>query len=142
MANAPSFLGYSRLGAETTALHQDHREQIDLSTPHPVPSPLDPMYKNLLAPTQWPSSQYLPNFKPVYDEYIKLMSEISIFFTSLIAEAIGLKKDAFNKYFDQDQQHKLKIVKYPDLKELGLWNEGDEMIEGQGVGPHVRAIRD
>ena len=58
------------------------------------------------------------------------MGEISIFFTSLIAEAIGLPAGAFNKYFDKEQQHKLKIVKYPDLKELGL--EG----EGQGVGPH------
>ena len=64
------------------------------------------------------------------------MGSISIFFTSLIAEAIGLPKDAFNKYFDADQQHKLKIVKYPDLKELGLWKEGDLMREGQGVGPH------
>jgi len=110
MANAPSFLGYSRLGAETTALLQDHREQIDLSTPHPIPSSSDPQYKNLLAPTQWPSSEYLPNFKPVYDEYIKLMSGISIYFTSLIAEAIGLRKDAFDKYFDEQQQHKLKIT--------------------------------
>lgn len=72
----------------------------------------------------------------MYDEYIKLMSGISIFFTSLIAEAIGLPKDAFDKYFDEEQQHKLKIVKYPDLKELGLWKEGDGLVEGQGVGPH------
>jgi hypothetical protein len=58
------------------------------------------------------------------------MGKISIFFTSLIAEAIGLPADAFSNYFDKDQQHKLKIVKYPDLQELGL--EG----QGQGVGPH------
>lgn len=60
------------------------------------------------------------------------MGDISIFFTSLIAEAIGLRADAFNKYFDEDQQHKLKIVKYPDLAELGLGSE----VQGQGVGPH------
>lgn len=58
------------------------------------------------------------------------MGTISLFFTSLIAEAIGLKPDAFEKYFDADQQHKLKIVKYPDLAELGI--DG----VGQGVGPH------
>ncbi|CRK08232.1 hypothetical protein BN1723_020938, partial [Verticillium longisporum] len=51
--------------------------------------------------------------------------------TSLIAEAIQLPADAFNKYFDAHQQHKLKVVKYPDLQELGL---GD--AQGQGVGPH------
>ncbi|PMD12736.1 putative isopenicillin N synthetase [Hyaloscypha hepaticicola] len=136
MKNAPSFLGYSRLDAEITAHTIDHREQIDLSTDHAVRTPDQPLYRNLFAPTQWPSPSHLPNFKPVYSEYITLMGEISIFFTSLIAEAIGLPANAFNKYFDADQQHKLKIVKYPDLKELGLWKEGDEVGEGQGVGPH------
>ena len=136
MKNAPSFLGYSRLDAEITAHTIDHREQIDLSTDHAVRTPDQPLYRNLFAPTQWPSPSYLPNFKPVYSEYITLMGEISIFFTSLIAEAIGLPANAFNKYFDADQQHKLKIVKYPDLKELGIWKEGDEVKEGQGVGPH------
>jgi len=136
MKNAPSFLGYSRLDAEITAHTIDHREQIDLSTDHAVRTPDEPLYRNLFAPTQWPSPSYLPDFKPVYSQYITLMGQISIFFTSLIAEAIGLKPDAFDKYFDEDQQHKLKIVKYPDLKELGLWKEGDEIGEGQGVGPH------
>ncbi|KAN0093693.1 putative isopenicillin N synthetase [Hyaloscypha variabilis] len=136
MKNAPSFLGYSRLDAEITAHTIDHREQIDLSTDHAVRTESQPLYRNLFAPTQWPSPAYLPDFKPVYSEYITLMGEISIFFTSLIAEAIGLPATAFNKYFDVDQQHKLKIVKYPDLKELGLWKEGDEVTEGQGVGPH------
>jgi isopenicillin N synthase-like dioxygenase len=136
MKNAPSFLGYSRLDAEITAHTVDHREQIDLSTDHTPRLPSEPLYRNLFAPTQWPSPSHLPNFKPVYSRYIMLMGEISIFFTSLIAEAIGLKADAFEKYFDKEQQHKLKIVKYPDLKELGLWKEGDKEVEGQGVGPH------
>ncbi|RVD86870.1 60S ribosomal eL20 domain-containing protein [Arthrobotrys flagrans] len=52
---------------------------------------------------------------------------------SLIAEAIGLPSDAFDRYFEgvkgDRQQHKLKIVKYPDLGEI---KEGT----GQGVGPH------
>ena len=130
MKNAPSFLGYSRLDAEITAHTIDHREQIDLSTDHAIRTPDQPLYRNLFAPTLWPSASCLPHFKPVYSEYIKRMGEISIFFTSLISEAIGLPADAFNKYFEKDQQHKLKIVKYPDLQELGL--EG----EGQGVGPH------
>ncbi|RDW87794.1 hypothetical protein BP5796_03488 [Coleophoma crateriformis] len=132
MQNAPSFLGYSRLDAEITAHTIDHREQIDLSTDHPVRTPDQPLHHNLLAPTQWPNPELLPNFRPVFSEYISRMGEISIFFTSLIAEAIGLPASAFNKYFDADQQHKLKIVKYPDLAELGLECE----VEGQGVGPH------
>lgn len=31
MVNSPHFLGYSKLGAEITALKQDHREQFDAS---------------------------------------------------------------------------------------------------------------
>lgn len=134
MKNAPSFLGYSRLDAEITAHAIDHREQIDLSTEHPIPAPSEPRYRNLLAPIQWPSATHLPDFRPVYSDYIARMGEISIFFTSLIAEAIGLPPRAFDKYFEADQQHKLKIVKYPDLQELGL-PEGSDVV-AQGVGPH------
>lgn len=61
------------------------------------------------------------------------MGAISMEFISLVAEAIGLPSKAFERFFDKGQQHKLKIVKYPDLQELGV--EGDEG-EGQGVGPH------
>jgi isopenicillin N synthase-like dioxygenase len=60
------------------------------------------------------------------------MGEMSIAFTSLIAEAIHLPKDAFDKYFDKDQQHKLKIVKYPDVSTLGQ----KDSVDVQGVGPH------
>ncbi|RDL33083.1 uncharacterized protein BP5553_08522 [Venustampulla echinocandica] len=133
MKNAPSFLGYSRLDAEITAQTIDHREQIDLSTDGPIRTPSEPLYRNLFAPTQWPSETHLPNFKSVYSDYITRMGTISIFFTTLIAEAIGLAPQAFEKYFDKQQQHKLKIVKYPDLQELGLDTDGKE---GQGVGPH------
>ncbi|KAI1762335.1 Clavaminate synthase-like protein [Hypoxylon sp. FL1150] len=132
MKNAPSFLGYSQLSAEITAGKLDHREQIDLSTEHPLPTPGAPFYANLLAPNQWPSTSVLPNFRRVYADYMNRMGAISLAFTRLVAEAIELPPDAFARYFDADQQHKLKIVKYPDVSELGL---GDG-IEGQGVGPH------
>ncbi|KAI1743446.1 hypothetical protein F4680DRAFT_410184 [Xylaria scruposa] len=132
MKNAPSFLGYSQLSAEVTAGAIDHREQIDLSTEHPVPGPDAPIWDNLLAPNQWPSESVLPNFRRVYADYMSRMGKISIQFTSLIAEAIELPADAFNRYFETDQQHKLKIVKYPDVSELGLGSD----VQGQGVGPH------
>ncbi|KAI1465485.1 Clavaminate synthase-like protein [Daldinia caldariorum] len=132
MKNAPSFLGYSQLSAEITAGKIDHREQIDLSTEHPLPKPDAPLYENLLAPNQWPSPEVMPNFRAVYTDYMTRMGRISIEFTSLIAEAIELPSDAFNRYFDSDQQHKLKIVKYPDISELGLADN----VQGQGVGPH------
>ncbi|KEF56713.1 uncharacterized protein A1O9_06903 [Exophiala aquamarina CBS 119918] len=130
MKNAKSFLGYNKLGMEITRFKTDWREQIDLSTPHPIPGPDDPLYRNLLAPNQWPDEKALPRFRTVYEDYMKRMGDMSMEFTSLCAEAIGLPADAFAQFFDEAQQHKLKIVKYPDLEELGV--EG----EAQGVGPH------
>ena len=133
MKNAPSFLGYSRMKAEVTAGAVDQREQIDLSTEHPVPTAEQPRHFNLLAPNQWPSEVALPEFRPVFTEYMKRMGSMSLYFTSLIAEAIGLPPTTFDRYFDGDaQQHKLKVVKYPDAGELGL----PPGQEGQGVGPH------
>lgn len=38
------------------------------------------------------------------------MSDISTFFTTLIAESIGLEASAFDRFFDEDQQHKLKLM--------------------------------
>ncbi len=130
MKKAKSFLGYNKLGMEITRLKVDWREQIDLSTPHPVPGPEEPLYRNLLAPNLWPDPEALPGFREAYEEYMRLMGDMSIKFIRLCAEAIGLEPNAFDHFFDDAQQHKLKIVKYPDLEELGV--EG----EAQGVGPH------
>lgn len=100
------------------------------------------MYHNLLAPNQWPSTQYLPDFQPVFEDYMRRMSHISTLFTSLIAEAIGLRPDAFTKFFDINQQHKLKIVKYPEVDVPELPTNASEIdrkkweIKRQGVGPH------
>ena len=131
-----------QLDNETTALNTDHREQLDLSTPHPVPGPEAPLYHNLLAPNQWPSSKHLPAFRPAYEEYMRSMSDVSMLFTSLIAEAIGLPANAFSQFFDKSQQHKLKIVKYPEVDVPDLPAGASKIdkkkweVKRQGVGPH------
>lgn len=131
MKHAKSFLGYNKLGMEVTRFKTDWREQIDLSTPDQVPGEDEPLYRNLLGPNLWPDNSALPGFREVYEDYMQKMGKMSVWFTSLIAEAIGLPSSAFDQFFDGEaQQHKLKIVKYPDLAELGV--EG----EAQGVGPH------
>lgn len=119
-----------QLNNETTAGHSDYREQLDLSTPHPIPGPEAPLYHNLLAPNQWPPPKSIPDFRPVFEEYMSRMSEISTFFTSLIAEALDMPATAFDRFFDKDQQHKLKIVKYPEGP------DSEDPLERQGVGPH------
>lgn len=139
MKNAPSFLGYSRLSAELTAGAVDHREQIDLSTEHPVPAPGAPAHHNLLAPNQWPSPAILPRFRPVFADYMERMGAMSLRFTALVAEAVGLAPDAFDRYFDRPrQQHKLKIVRYPDASELNNDKKdgNNQQQQQQGVGPH------
>lgn len=139
MKNQKSFLGYSRLGNEITAKKADWREQLDLSTLHPIPGPDAPLYHNLLAPNQWPSPTHLPSFRPILETYITIMGELSTFFTTLIAESLSLPPAAFNRFFDNPQQHKLKIVKYPDTapdssSSLSYSSQGQG--QGQGVGPH------
>ncbi|KFH45520.1 2-oxoglutarate-dependent dioxygenase-like protein [Hapsidospora chrysogenum ATCC 11550] len=136
MKNKKSFLGYSQLSAEITAGAVDHREQLDLATEQQSspPKPDAPRYYNLLGPNQWPSESVLPGFRAVYQEYMRRMGATSIYFTSLIAEAIELPRDAFDKYFDENQHHKLKIVKYPDLSQLDPAAAAGG--QGQGVGPH------
>lgn len=73
---------------------------------------------------------------------MRRMSYISTLFTSLIAEAIGLQPDAFGQFFDNEQQHKLKIVKYPEVDVPDLPAGATEIdrkkweIKRQGVGPH------
>ncbi|KAL9609130.1 MAG: hypothetical protein Q9167_006073 [Letrouitia subvulpina] len=140
MKNTKSFLGYNKLGNEITAFKTDWREQIDLSTPHPLPKPSDPLYYNLLSPNQWPDPNALPSFRPTYESYIRQMSALSTDFTSLIAEALHLPPTAFDRFFDIDQQHKLKIIKYPDAGALPVQNGGADSPSSdrlaQGVGPH------
>ncbi|KAL9048710.1 MAG: hypothetical protein Q9162_007593, partial [Coniocarpon cinnabarinum] len=109
MKNQKSFLGYSRLDNEITAGKIDHREQLDLATPHELPSPSSPPWHNLWGPNQWPSEQSLPRFRTVMEDYMRRLSELSIFFTGLIAEALGMPADAFNRFFDPDQLHKMKL---------------------------------
>lgn len=57
------------------------------------------------------------------------MSRISMLFTSLVSEALGLPATTFDRFFDANQQHKLKLVKYPDISSISSNST-------QGVGPH------
>jgi isopenicillin N synthase-like dioxygenase len=59
------------------------------------------------------------------------LSELSTFFTRLVAEALGMSPTAFDQFFDAHQQHKLKIVKYPEVD-----SSSDDALQRQGVGPH------
>ncbi|KAJ5626248.1 hypothetical protein N7510_002557 [Penicillium lagena] len=104
MVNSPHFLGYSKLGAEITALKQDHREQFDAT---------------------------IPGFRHATETYLSEVSALAEQFRSLIAEALDLPSNAFDDVFDNPQQHKLKLIKYPPPPV----SENDDS-GFQGVGPH------
>lgn len=115
----------TQLDNEITAGSPDHREQLDLATPDKLPAPFSPAWENLWGPNQWPDPAHLPQFRPVMEEYMARMSSLSINFTSLIAQALEMDANAFAKFFDDRQTHKMKLVKYPHTSD-----------KGQGVGPH------
>ena len=83
----------------------------------------------------WPQESLLPGFRDIIEEYMSRMGEVAAKFLSLVAEAMGLPPDAFDQFFEPkgsrwEQQHKLKIVKYPDVADL------PPGATTQGVGPH------
>jgi isopenicillin N synthase-like dioxygenase len=88
-----------------------------------------------VGPNMWPKEELLPHFREIIEEYMTLMAGVAAKFTKLVAEAIGLPPDSFDKFFEPKegpwkQQHKLKIVKYPDVADL------PSGATTQGVGPH------
>jgi isopenicillin N synthase-like dioxygenase len=146
MKHGPHFLGYSRLGNEITARKTDFREQVDVGTELPTPNDQDPRYRWLygryiynriltIGPNMWPREDLLPGFRDVIEKYMNLMGGVAAKFLTLVAEAMGLNPDGFDQFFEPkgsrwEQQHKLKIVKYPDTAELPA------SATTQGVGPH------
>ncbi|KAL7267754.1 hypothetical protein RUND412_009645 [Rhizina undulata] len=139
MKNSPHFLGYSRLGNEITKHAIDWREQIDLATELPAPAANEPRYRQLRGPNQWPQEELIPGFQETFTTFIDQMTDLSTEFTRLMAEAIGLPRNSFDRFFNgigesasgTVRQDKLKIVKYPDLGELGENGnsaQGDSML--------------
>ncbi|CAE6483343.1 unnamed protein product [Rhizoctonia solani] len=131
MVNNESFFGYNKLGAEITKGSTDFREQFDFATPWKGRrSPEAPDYERLWGPAQWPSDTDLPGFHAAYSAYYGQCTELSFQFIALLAEALGLPSDAFERFFDTPKDfmvHRAKVVKYPVMPEGS---------SDQGVGPH------
>jgi isopenicillin N synthase-like dioxygenase len=83
----------------------------------------------------WPKEELLPGYRSIIEEYMEKMGDVAAKFLSLVAEAIDLPPTSFDQFFEPkggrwEQQHKLKIVKYPDVADLPAG------ATTQGVGPH------
>ncbi|KAF9033531.1 hypothetical protein BJ165DRAFT_1567367 [Panaeolus papilionaceus] len=133
MRNSPHFLGYSKFGAELTKGAVDQREQFDFATQHETrwKSKEDPEHYRLWGPCQWPDEKLIPGFKESFQSYVSQVEDLSLQFSSLIAEAFGLGPEGLSQFYDEPKlmQHRAKIVKYPVV------NGGSD----QGVGPHYDA---
>ncbi|KAI3006703.1 hypothetical protein CBS147346_3603 [Aspergillus niger] len=127
MVNSKHFLGYSRLGAETTARQIDYREQFDFATELPPPAPDAPLYRNIRGPNQWPDEKAIPRFRHAVEAYLAEMSPVAEAFRTLIAEALDLPPTALQQFFENPTQQKLKLIKYPPPSTPS---------EAQGVGAH------
>ncbi|OOF94088.1 hypothetical protein ASPCADRAFT_149380 [Aspergillus carbonarius ITEM 5010] len=127
MVNSKHFLGYSRLGAETTARQTDYREQFDFATELPAPPPDAPLYRNIRGPNQWPDETAIPGFRHALEAYLAEMSPVAEAFRILIAEALDLPRTALQQFFENPTQQKLKLIRYPPPAAPS---------EAQGVGAH------
>ena len=77
-ARSPHFRGWERVGAELTGGLVDYREQLDLSTEHPVRGlDIEPAYLRLDGPNQWLAEEILPGFRAHMAEYFARMSAVA-----------------------------------------------------------------
>lgn len=78
---------------------------------------------------KWPDEHLLPGFKETASRYVQQVQSLSDEFIELFTEAFELAPDALADYVPTDGsvQHRVKIAKYPAMKE----GESD-----QGLGPH------
>ncbi|KAJ5086174.1 Oxoglutarate/iron-dependent dioxygenase [Penicillium argentinense] len=121
MIHSPSFLGYTRLGAETTAAQTDFREQFDFGTPGMRQwTEQDPFWQRLEGNNQYPKH---PGAQELVDDYISRIDNLAQNFVHLVAESLSLPKDTFDDF--KGKMSRLKFVKYPP-----------SAPDSQGVGPH------
>ncbi|KAJ5921635.1 hypothetical protein N7454_009109 [Penicillium verhagenii] len=121
MINSPSFLGYTRLGAETTASRTDLREQFDFGTPGVKKwAQGDPFWQRLEGPNQYPDQS---DSQRLTEDYIFKIEELAQSFVHFVAECLSLPADTFDQF--KGNMSRLKYVKYPP-----------SIANSQGVGPH------
>jgi len=125
-ANSPHFRGWERVGAELTGGRTDHREQLDLSTEHPVRGlDLHPPYLRLDGPNQWLPDDVLPGFRAHMDEYFARMSALADRLLEVFSIGLGLPPEYLRDVFGARPLSFVKLIDYPPTPP-----------DGAGVNPH------
>lgn len=86
------------------------------------------LYGSLTTPLQWPAA--LPQARELIQTYIEQMTDLSIRFLNLVAEALALPAETFLPFVSD--QHRLKLVHYPACAQTPTTSSPTN----QGVGPH------
>ncbi|KAF7616770.1 putative oxidoreductase [Aspergillus flavus] len=121
MINSPAFVGYTRLGAETTASKTDLREQFDFGTPGMKPwTENDPFWQRLEGDSQYPDH---PGAKELVENYIAESAKLSQEFMRYVSECLSLPPTTFESF--KGKMDRLKFIRYPQAAP-----------GSQGVGPH------
>ncbi|KAJ5718958.1 Oxoglutarate/iron-dependent dioxygenase [Penicillium malachiteum] len=111
MINSPSFLGYTRLGAETTASRQDLREQFDFGTPGMGEwNPNDPFWQRLEGSNQYPDT---PGAQDLVETYIARIDDLAQKFVHSVAECLSLPPNTFDAF--KGNMSRLKFVNRPRI---------------------------
>ena len=125
-ALSPHFRGWERVGAELTGGLPDLREQLDLSTEHPVRGlDIDPPYLRLDGPNQWLDEEVLPGFRAHMADYFERMSAVADTLLEVFSVALGLRPDHLSEVFGQRPLSFVKLIDYPPTPP-----------DGAGVNPH------
>ena len=125
-ALSPHFRGWERIGAELTGGRPDLREQLDLSTEHPVRGlDLDPPYLRLDGPNQWLAEDVLPGFRDHMGEYFERMAAVADTLLEVFSVGLGLDPAHLHALFGERPLSFVKLISYPPTPP-----------DGAGVNPH------
>ncbi|KAG8872847.1 hypothetical protein FRB97_007295 [Tulasnella sp. 331] len=139
MVNTPHFLGYTHWAVqpEYTAGQIDMREQFDFGTDYQNQyREGEPDYMKYWGNAQWPPEELIPGFKATLTTYLEQLGSLGFEFMGLLAEALGLPVDVFDKFYaspKESQQHRCKELLPPKVIKYPI-EEGSK--GSQGVGPH------
>ncbi len=125
--NSPHFRGYSRVGTERTAGAADQRDQIDVGPERPALAdvPPDKPYLRLVGPNQWPSAA--PGLRAAVLGWLAEAERASREVLRALAAALGQPETYFDRWFDDEANLHVKVVRYPAREQLE---------SAQGVGAH------
>jgi isopenicillin N synthase-like dioxygenase len=125
-ALSPHFRGWERIGAELTGGLPDLREQLDLSSEHPVRGlDLDPPYLRLDGPNQWLDEEVLPGFRTHMGEYFERMAALADRLLEVFSVGLGLESGHLRAVFGERPLSFVKLINYPPTPP-----------DGAGVNPH------